>query len=79
MECNTFFSGDHIATIYTSAFNVVETFTPMCTLGEASANALGPKAVARAAPKENYLVADPAIVHYNCSFYLLLMQIHITS
>ena len=79
MECNTFFSGDHVATTYTSAFDVVETFTPMCKLGEASANALGPKAVTRAAPRENYLVADLAMVHYSCAFYLLLMQVHITS
>ena len=79
MECHTFFSGDHVATIYTSALDVVETFTPMCKPGEAGAKALGPKAVAQAAPRENSLVADPSMVHYSCSPYLLLMQVHITS
>ena len=72
------FSSDHVATIYNSALDVVETFTPMCQPGEAGANALGPKAVTRAAPRENYLVADLAMVHYSCAFYLLLMQVHIT-
>ena len=74
----THFFGDHVATIYTSALDVLERFTPMCKPGEASANALGPKAVAQAAQMENCLVPDPTMAHYSRSFYLLLMQVCVT-